>query len=61
MMKECSLKKPCSCGYERGVILPSENNTHAGKIHCGECFKFLKWLSKSEFDRAKQLNLVNEP
>lgn len=59
-MNNCKLLKPCSCGSQHGVILSSGNNYHSGKIECVDCGKFLKWISKREFDRAKVLNLVNE-
>jgi hypothetical protein len=56
---ECKLSKPCSCGSQHGLIFPSGNDTHAGRINCADCQKFLKWISKSEFDRATKLGLVN--
>ena len=60
-MKRCQLFKPCpSCGNDKGHIYPSGNNYHAGKIHCSQCDRFLKWISKREFDRAMAMKLVNQ-
>lgn len=58
-MKLCRLSKSCRCGCNEGVISHSKNNFHAGKIHCARCDRFLKWISRSEFDRANRLGLVN--
>jgi hypothetical protein len=61
LFKTCNIASPCRCGSDKGHIFHSGNNYHAGKIHCSDCGKFLKWISKCEFDRAMKMDLVNYP
>ncbi|BAQ67111.1 hypothetical protein GM3709_3876 (plasmid) [Geminocystis sp. NIES-3709] len=59
-LKKCSLLSPCRCGNTQGHIYPSGNRYHAGKICCSQCDRFLKWVSKKEYERAMRSNLVND-
>jgi peptide methionine sulfoxide reductase MsrB len=58
-LKTAKVAIPCRCGSSQGHIFPSGNHYHSGKIHCAKCGKFLKWISKAEFDRASLMDLVN--
>lgn len=58
--KTARLKKSCRwCGSDRGIITQT-TNIHPARIDCANCHKFIKWLSKKDFERAIALKLVDE-
>lgn len=58
----CRVKRPCSyCGSRYGKITTPTGTIHPGRIDCFDCGYFMKWVSKSELERARELNLVNRP
>lgn len=42
------------------VIKLVTGSHHYGKIHCLDCNKWVKWLTREETNQALKLGLVNE-
>lgn len=57
-IKIVKLKENCRhCGGQKGVIL--SHHWHNAIMRCAECDRYLRFLNKSDFQRAKKLNLIN--
>lgn len=60
LLKTVTLKKSCyNCESSHGYITPSGNETHLARLSCIECDRFLKWIGKADFERAKKFDLIN--
>jgi hypothetical protein len=58
MPNPCKLRRPCPCGSTKGLITPS-GNMHPARLSCFECGRFLKWLNKSDADRARDMGVFS--
>lgn len=57
-VKTVKLRENCRhCGSLKGVIL--SHHWHNAIMRCGECDRYLRFLNKADFKRAKELNLIN--
>ena len=53
--KVVSMKKHCTCYSQMGyVVKMPDKHIHNAMLVCWNCLKFNKWLSASEFERAKK-------
>lgn len=56
--KTVKLKQFCRhCHSQKGVIL--DHTWHNAILRCAECDRYLRFLNKSDFQRAKELNVIN--
>jgi len=57
-VKTVKLKENCRhCGSQKGII--TNHHYHLAMLSCAECDRYLRFLNKSDFQRAKTLNLIN--
>jgi hypothetical protein len=51
-----------SCGSCNTVELPeAPNNTHRGRLTCGDCQAFIKWLPKPKISEVCIIRLLQNP
>jgi hypothetical protein len=59
MLKKCRLRSPCRCGSTDGLITHG-SGPHMAKLVCWECGSYIRWLTRTDYQRAKGHDLVND-